>query len=239
MTAFDWSKQRVLVVAPHPDDEALGCGGLISRVKRAGGQVFVLYMTIADIRDYSAAGFSTAEQRRREFENCAAYFALDGWHLAMPGTNYNLRLDDVARAELIDLLERPGHPLALPTLEPTVVLTPDATSYNQDHRAVAHAVISALRPGPSTFRHQPLLVLAYEQVADSWTSDPPPPRNFYVELTDEDLDRKIAALKLHTSQWREHPHTRSEPALRGLAALRGAQSGYRYAEAFHCLRWRA
>ncbi|MBF6240494.1 PIG-L family deacetylase [Nocardia otitidiscaviarum] len=56
----------MLIIAPHPDDEAIGCGGLISRVTRDGGEVFVLWMTIADIRDYSATGLSTADKRRTE-----------------------------------------------------------------------------------------------------------------------------------------------------------------------------
>jgi LmbE family N-acetylglucosaminyl deacetylase len=119
-----------------------------------------------------------------------------------------------------------------------VVLAPDPASYNQDHAAVADAVVSALRPGPESFRHQPSLVLGYEEVGDCWGSRRPADRDVFIELTDVDLDRKIAALALHESQWREHPHTRSEKALRALAVLRGAQSGFGYAEAFRCWRWR-
>ena len=56
----DWSRQRVLVLAPHPDDEVLGCGGLMSRVKDAGGEVYVHFLTVGDTADFSAAGLSTA-----------------------------------------------------------------------------------------------------------------------------------------------------------------------------------
>lgn len=237
---MNWSHHRLLIIAPHPDDEAIGCGGLISRVKHDGGQVFVLWMTIADIRDYSAAGLSTADQRRTEMAHAVAFWPLDGTHLALPGERYNLRLDTVPHTELVDLLERGDHHLTLTALEPTVVAIPDPNSYNQDHAAVGAAAVSALRPGPDTYRHQPDLVLAYEEVGDPWTGHATHPAvNFFVGLTATDLDRKIDGLRLHTSQWRPHPHTRSEEALRGLAAVRGAQSGTMFAEAFRCLRWRA
>jgi N-acetylglucosamine malate deacetylase 1 len=235
---IDWSRQRVLIIAPHPDDEVLGCGGLISRVKRAGGEVFVLWVTAADIADFSPAGRSTLRQRLDEIAATAKYWPLDGWHLALPGQQYNLRLDSLPRGTLIDLLERSEHGLTLDALRPTVIIGPDPTSYNQDHQAVAEAMTSALRPGPETLRHQPSLVLAYEQVADAWTSQTPVPRTVFVELAVEDINRKIEALRLHASQWRDHPHTHSETALRGMAAVRGAQSGYPHAEAFGCLRWR-
>ncbi len=237
---MDWSKHQLLVVAPHPDDEAIGCGGLINRVNRAGGQVFVLWMTIADIRDFSDAGLSTAEQRRREMAAAADFWPLAGWHLALPDPQYNLRLDTVPQGELIDLIERGNHPLSLADLRPTAVAIPDPASYNQDHAAAATAAVCALRPGPNKHRHQPDLVLGYEEIGDDWTghvvaANP----TFYVQLTAADLDRKIDGLRLHASQWRNHPHTRSEQALRGLASVRGAQSGYPWAEAYRCLRWRS
>ncbi|MBF6354788.1 PIG-L family deacetylase [Nocardia higoensis] len=239
VTTNPWSEQRVLIIAPHPDDEVLGCGGLIGRIKREGGQVHVLYVTAGDVADFSPAGRSRKEEKFREIEKVAEFLGLDGWHLALPDGVYNLRLDTVARSQLVDLLERPGHPLALPTLKPSVVLSPDPTSYNQDHQAVASAVFTALRPGPDIFRHQPVVVATYEEVADSWSGQPALARNVFVQLTGDDVDGKVAAMELYASQRRGHPHTRSEVALRGLAAVRGAQSGYQYAEAFHCLRWRA
>lgn len=236
---MDWAQQRVLIIAPHPDDEAIGCGGLISRVIRDGGEVFVLWLTIADIRDFSDTGQSTAQQRRDEMRAAQAFWPLNGSHLALPGAAYNLRLDAMAQADLIDLIERGDHPLSLSALSPTVVAFPDPSSYNQDHAAVGAAVVTALRPGPDTHRRQPDLALMYEEVGDSWNKQQVvAPRNFFVELTTDDLDRKIAGLRVHASQWRDEPHTRSEAALRGMAAVRGAQCGSPRAEGYYCARWR-
>ncbi|MET8800843.1 PIG-L family deacetylase [Nocardia sp. NPDC004568] len=112
---IDWRQQRVLVIAAHPDDEVIGSGGLISRVKREGGQVHVLYAAIDDLVEYSPAGGSTARQRWAEIEQVAEF-------------RRTLRLDASPRAELVDLLEgRPEHGVALLVLRPTVVVAPEVT----------------------------------------------------------------------------------------------------------------
>ncbi|MEV0398691.1 PIG-L family deacetylase [Actinoallomurus sp. NPDC050550] len=234
---IDWADQRLLVVAPHPDDELLGCGALMSRVKRAGGEVFVLFVTVGDTRDFSRTGRSTGVEREREVDDVAKYINLDGHHLALPGEEFHLRLDQLPQQRLVDLIERDG-PLAVSEIRPSVVLIPELSSYNQDHRAVAAAAITALRPGPRRDRHQPDLILMYEEVADGWSGETVSPRNFHVVVEPVDLDRKIEGLRRYTSQWRTHPNTRSEEALRALAAIRGAQCGEPLAEAFHCLRWK-
>ncbi len=231
-----WAEQRLLIVAPHPDDELLGCGALISLVKRSGGQVFVLFVTVGDTRDYSAAGLSTMIEREREIEEVVKFCGIDGHHLALPGDEYHLKLDALPRQRLIGLIERDG-PMSLAEVRPTVVAIPDLTSYNQDHRAVARAAVTALRPGPATDRHRPAVVLAYEEVADGWSAEAVPPRNFHVAVDPADLDHKIEGLRRYASQWRAHPHTRSEKALRALAAVRGVQCGADLAEAYHCLRF--
>lgn len=238
----DWRRQRTLVIAPHPDDEVIGCGGLISRIKREGGEVHVMYMAVDTIDEYSAAGRSTSQQKLAELDRVAQYLAFDSFTVVDVDKGSTLRLDGVDRARLVDLLERrlAGRP-SIPELEPTVVLAPEITSYNQDHEAITRAVLTALRPGQPARRHQPALVLTYEQVADFWSGAavPAAQRNVFVELTADDVDTKLAALGMYASQSRPHPHTRSEEALSGLAAVRGAQSGYAWAEAFHCLRLRA
>jgi LmbE family N-acetylglucosaminyl deacetylase len=231
----DWSGQRLLVVAPHPDDELLGCGGLINLVKRSGGQVFVLFVTVGDTRDLSSAGLSTGREREDEIQQVAKLFDLDGIDLALPGDEYHLRLDGLPQQRLIDLIER-GSPLSVSQVRPSVVALPELSSYNQDHRSVAHAAITALRPGPAQERHQPALVMMYEEVADGWSGAAISPRNLYVGIEPADLDRKIEGLRCYASQWRTHPHTRSEEAIRALAAVRGVQCGRPLAEAFNCLR---
>lgn len=227
---------RVLIVAPHADDEVIGCGGLIQRVRAAGGEAFVLFMTAGDTKEFSSSGGSSREQREDEIRCVAAFMGFADYAIAFPGNRDHLRLDARPQAEIIDTIECRS-PLAIGRLQPSAVLFPSPYSYNQDHRAVALACLTALRPGSPAFKHQPPAVLMYEQVVDQWSMDPSHfVPNYFVELSKMDVEQKIAALKLYASQWREPPNGRSAAALSALADMRGAQSGLHHAEAFSVLR---
>ncbi|WP_049571047.1 PIG-L deacetylase family protein [Nocardiopsis sp. SBT366] len=231
----DWSQERLLVYSPHPDDETLGCGGLMHKAKRAGAEVFVQFLTVGDTADQSVKGFSTAEERHTEIKKVSEHFRWDDWHMALPGDEHHLRLDSVPRVDLTRLIERDS-PLSVAALRPTVVLVPHHTSYNQDHQAVAEAVHTALRPSNNGLRHHPRMVLSYEEAADQWRFEPVGSPNLIVELDEQDLEAKLQAMELYGSQSHEHPHTRSELTLRSLAVLRGMQAGVALGEGYHVLR---
>ncbi|QBI52029.1 glucosamine-6-phosphate deaminase-like protein [Streptomonospora litoralis] len=233
---FDWSAQRLLVIAPHPDDEVLGCGGLMHKAKSAGAEVYLQFLTVGDTADISAKGFSTADERVGEIKAVADHFRWDDWHIAFPGDDYHLRLDAVPRFEVANMIERLS-PLSVANVEPTVVLAPHRLSYNQDHQAAAEAVHTALRPSDTRLRHHPRLVLAYEEAADQWRNEPTTAPNLLVELDQAAVDAKIAAMRLYGSQFHDHPHTRSELTLQSLSVLRGMQGGVAFAEGYHAMRW--
>lgn len=229
--------RRMLVVAPHPDDEVIGCGGTISRAKEQGAEVFVLFVTVGETSDLSGAGPSTAQDRMQEVHAVADYLDFDGYAVAFEGSRYHLQLDDMPQHTLIGEIEDRS-PMSIQALEPDIVLLPRIDSYNQDHRAVSHAVMSALRPTGGHHNHQPPCVWVYEEAADQWNPGSSTTPNVYVSLDESHLDRKFHALKLYDTQYRESPNPRSVPVLAGLAALRGSQSGTPLAEAFQCLRFR-
>lgn len=234
MTA--WSEERLLVISPHPDDEVIGCGGLIAKAKDEGSEVLVQYLTVGDTHDYSANGFSSAAERTAEVAKVAELLAFDDWDVALPGNDHHLRLDTLAQRELIGLLEA-GARLSIQRSRPSVVLIPQRCSYNQDHRVVAQAAMTCLRPVGPQHRFRPQAVLAYEQIADQWNVGDGLAPNLFVELTRSQMDRKLDAMSAYVSQQRTHPHTRSREALESMAGFRGAHSGVAFAEAYHCLRW--
>ncbi|HSK97311.1 MAG TPA: hypothetical protein VK891_11900, partial [Euzebyales bacterium] len=207
----------------------------ISKVKDAGGQVFVQFITLGDTRDFSVTGLSTTDERLTEIEQVAGVLKYDDWDIALPGAQYHLRLDAMAQVDLIAVIET-GCRLSLRAVEPTVVLLPSPLSYNQDHRAVSEAATTALRPYGGEHA-APTVVAIFEEVADQWTPGVSPPPNLFVDLDAVHLDDKITAMRAYASQVRPHPHTRSLEALRTMATVRGAHSGVEYAEAYHCLRW--
>src|SRR5205807_3793661 len=80
MTDF-WAGQRLLVVTPHADDEAYGCGGTIAKVKAAGGEVFVIVASVGDLRHCGSVGTVTGETRAAELKAAMEYLQVDGYEI--------------------------------------------------------------------------------------------------------------------------------------------------------------
>src|SRR5579872_1100671 len=139
------ARQRLLVVAPHADDETAGAGGLMARIKDAGGRVFVMVMSTGDLLHFDDTGKKTKKKTRRD-ELAAAMKTLnvDGWEIVYEDTRLHLRLETLPRRELADKIERSSM-LCTEKVRPTMIVLP-APSYNQDHEAVYKAGLAACRP---------------------------------------------------------------------------------------------
>lgn len=229
------SNQSLFIIAPHPDDEVLGCGGLIKKIKDNGGKVYVLFLTVGDTQDYRKEGLSTGSERLREIERVAKYMKYDDYRIAFQGNQYHLRLDQLAQLELMKELE--NGPLSLNKLKPGIVATPYFSDYNQDHRAATMALFGATRPTPDDQKPLTKIILGYESVPTAgWWDAGKQNMNFYLHLSKKELDAKMKGLELYTSQVRLGNHPRALASIKKLAAMRGIESGVDAAEAFFTYR---
>lgn len=215
--------KRILVVASHPDDEAICCGGLIMKAKKAKAKVFVLYMSTGGSRQFMN-GKTTEKQRIREVSNALAY---GGFMARIAFHKSSTKLDTFPQKDLIEKIED-----LVKALHPNIVVIPNQNSYNQDHRAVATACITAFRPIPNSLHPQPDMILEMEE-ATTWPVGFTP--NFYVDIS-KFMKQKLELYKRHTSQITKEPHYRSPQNLKRLAGLRGAEIGVKYAEAYNLLK---
>lgn len=223
------------MIAPHPDDEVVGCGGFIKRIKDEGGKVYVLFLTVGDTKDFTKEGLSTSKQRQKEIQQVASFLHYDRHYLAFEGNQYHLKLDVLGQKRLMDVIER-DCPVALERIKPTIVAFPSPFSYNQDHRIAAAATHACLRAAPKNTRYFVPIALSYEQAADGWTFHSQPEPNFFIELREKDMRVKQKAIELYASQNRINNNPRSKDVLRNLAQLRGALAGTKLAEAFFAHR---
>lgn len=227
--------QRLLVIAPHPDDEVLGCGGLIKKIKDNKGKVYVLFMTVGNTQDFSKKGSSTFRQRVSEIEKVAKFLKYDDYTIAFPGDTFHLKLDKLSQLELISALEK--GPMSISQLNPSIIALPQPPDYNQDHRASALATIAALRPAPGEFKPVVPLILGYEFAPTAaWGVAPLNSPNFFVSLSESDLKTKVKAMEFYASQKRNGSHSRSAKTIKSLAYLRGSQCGQSAAEAYYNFR---
>lgn len=228
--------QRVLVVAPHADDETYGCAGTVARIKSLGGQAFVLLASLGGIAHYGSAGHGevmhqvSAETRLAEFSAVMEMLKVDDWEVMFEDQSVHLALDTVSRRDLVRLIERDAR-LSLENIRPTMFLIPHM-SYNQDHEALFRACMTAARPGLRTERHFVPIVLGYDNTSLFWS---PEGERFhpglYVDISDF-LDLKIDAIRTHASQMRASHFHGSPEGLELQTRLRGREVSLEAAEGF-------
>lgn len=223
--------ERVLVLAPHADDEVLGCAGLMASLAQRGAQVHVVYASVDCSRHYGLAGTTTYEERVAEIEEVSALLGFS-YEIAYPDKGLMMQLDTLPRRELVDLYQD-----AMDQRRPEVVLLPSGSDYDHDDVAVFAAGFAAARPIPEQFGKWLVPhVLAYEMTKIQWAAEPLPRFTAYHELAEEELDAKQRAIALYRTQARVSPHIRSPESVAALAVIRGAEVGVPWAEAFQVLR---
>lgn len=228
--------KRLLVVAPHADDEVLGCGGTILKAVEQGAEVALMIVSVGDlVRVGGGNEKRTGSERVTEVETVRKFLGASQAEVVKTDEESHLRLDAIPRRDLTAIIERDSR-LSLRNFKPHLVFLP-APSYNQDHEAVCRAGLTACRPHDPSALPVPPGVLLYEYPPNSWCL--PQERflpSFYVDITPH-LEKKISAYKLYESQARAGLHQNSPDNVRDLALLRGKEIGVEAAEAFQTMRF--
>lgn len=231
--------QCCLVIAPHPDDEAFGCGGTIARLKAEGSKVYVIAVSAADLKHYNVGkhAYVSGATRQQEFEASMKVLGVDDYELVYNDPEIHLKLDSMPLKDLVNLFESKSR-LAIDKIKPSMIILP-AISYNQDHEAVFRAGFTACRPGLPDVKPFQKLVLACEYPAISWSLQHEKfHANFYVDISDF-LHLKLKSLACYQSQVRTGVHHCSAENVEWLARVRGREVSVEAAEAFMCHRFLA
>ncbi len=220
--------KRILVVAAHPDDETLGCGGTMLRERAAGNEVYWLIAT--SLTESSGFSLEQAAVRAKEIEEvAAAYDVTETVQLGFP----TARLDNLPMLEIVSAFAK-----AVSRIAPTDVYLPFPGDAHSDHGVVFDAGASTSK----WFRYPSVRrVLTYETMSETdfdLSADAVGFRpNVFVDITDW-LPDKIRIMQIYASELGEHPFPRSNDGMRALATVRGAASGFVAAESFVLLRER-
>jgi LmbE family N-acetylglucosaminyl deacetylase len=216
----------VLVVAPHPDDESLGCGGTLLRHIDEGDSVHWLIVSAMT----ESQGFSEDRiaSRNTEIESVALAYRFAGVHrTGLPTT----RLDTLPMSDLVAAIGK-----VFQTTCPDTVYLPYRNDAHSDHAAVFDAAVACCK----NFRHSSVKrVYAYETLSETEfglrPDDPGFRPNLFVDIGDR-LEQKLQFLNLYSGEIGVFPFPRSEECVRAQAILRGSQAGSKAAEAFMVLK---
>ena len=224
--------KTILVVAAHPDDEVLGCGGSIAKWTASGNIVHILIMA-----EGATSRSSIRDRKVKSEELSLLEKSANSAGKILGVTSVKLldfpdnRMDSLDRLDIIKAIEE-----EIKRLKPHTVVTHHCGDVNIDHRITHEAVVTACRPQPG---HSVRLLLAFEIMSS--TEWQPPGSNFvfqpnWFEDVVKTFDFKIKALDCYQSEMREWPHSRSLNNIKNLAQYRGSMVGCEFAEGFMLLR---
>ncbi len=217
--------QKVLVVAVHPDDETLGCGGTLLKHKAQGDEVHWMIVTAMT----AECGFTPEVIARREceIETVAQMYDFDSVHrLSFPTT----RLDEVPVSQLVTAMSK-----VFQSVQPNQVFLPFWQDVHSDHQHTFSAAYSCTKVFRYPSVRKVMMVETLSETDFAQTASGSFVPNFFVDVSDQ-LERKIEILRVYQSELRPHPFPRSEESITALATLRGAAAGCKYAESFMMLK---
>lgn len=225
---FNIKNQKLLVIAPHADDEVLGCGGLISKIKKEGGEVYVLIFNVGSI--VKEGNDKATKLWKKETKEAMKFLKVDGFETIFDSDQDNRYLDSKPLHSIIKVIESESK-FSLNKIKPDIVAIPTNHSHHQDHVQVFNACVAALRPMRTPI---PDVVISYEAPEHSrWSTTGAFEPNVFVNI-DKFLETKIKAFYKYKSQVRKGQ--RNKDTIRAQAEYRGSEVGMKYCEAFYMHR---
>ncbi len=213
---------KVAIIAPHPDDETLGCGGTILKHIANGDEVFWVIVTggkdsiifeNVDIKQYSDNINYVAE----------AYKFTTVIRLELPV----VRLDTIPEHSIYDAISS-----VLKSIKPDIIYIPNLNDVHSDHQIISRIMVSCTKNFrfpyiKKIYMYETISETDYSASMQNYAFVP----NYFVDIS-EYLEKKIDIMKLFTTEIMPDPYPRSIHAIKGLAAFRGARISVLYAEAF-------
>jgi LmbE family N-acetylglucosaminyl deacetylase len=214
--------KTVLVVAAHPDDEVLGCGGTLARHVAEGDIVHAVFMTDG----VSSRGKGNDNAIKSRLEAADKAHKIIGISCSEYLTFPDNSLDTVPLLDIVRSIEE-----VIEKFAPQIVYTHNQADLNIDHCITHRAVMTSCRPLPGCSVRE---IYSFEVMSSSEWS--PFSENVFTPKMYKDIspyiDLKMAALQAYRLEMRNAPHARSMEHLRALATHRGHSVGVEYAESF-------
>ena len=217
--------KNILVIAPHPDDEVLGCGATINKLSENGGLVVVLVMTRGTPRFYSDEKIENVRNEARQAHKILG--VRDTIFLDYPAPE----LDTVSQADLSSAISD-----VIKQFNVDTVFIPHRGDIHLDHTIVFRSGLVACRPVNNCSVKE---ILSYETLSETEWAPPFSDDAFipdcFFDVTAQ-MKFKLDAMNCFRSQVRKFPNPRSLETMEALAKFRGATAGYQRAEAFMTIR---
>tara|TARA_B100001741_G_C16321191_1_gene490513 strand:+ start:31 stop:702 length:672 start_codon:yes stop_codon:yes gene_type:complete len=214
-------KKKILIIAPHADDETLGCGGTILKHKDVGDEVH--YLLISELEENKGNEIKKKSYEIQISKMIKFYNFKSSNRLKL----FASKLDSYSISYVIEKIQN-----ILKKVKPDTIYLPFSGDIHSDHNIVFKASLASAKwfRSPSVKE-----ILLYETISETNLSIDPNEFSFkpnlYKNIT-KFLNMKLKALDIYKTEIRRHPFPRSKDAIKSLAILRGSEAGFKYAESF-------
>ena len=215
-------KNNILVVAVHPDDETLGCGGTLLKHKANGDKIHWLICTTLNKNN------SYYKKREKEISKVSKLYNFNSVHQLQFETTM---VDQYSMSELIKFISG-----VINKVRPNIIYLPFKEDVHTDHKKLFEASYSCTKSFRYSFIKKIYMMetLSETDFAPSIKKDSFTP-NTFVDIS-RYINKKIKIMKVYKSEIKNHPFPRSEKTIRALATFRGSTSGCKFAESFVLLK---
>ena len=223
--------EKILIIAAHPDDEVLGCGGTITRLVREGKEVHIVILANGLTSRAKFEESKSPELLKQHHQRARQAGSLMGASSVQVLGFPDQKLDAMPLLEITQAIER-----EIERIQPDTIFTQHGGDLNQDHVITYRATLTATRPMAGGCVR---CVYAYEVPSSTeWSFQRFAPHfqpSVFFDIADT-LEVKIAAMQVYESEARDFPHPRSPRALQAIAHRWGSVVGLDAAEAFELVR---
>lgn len=220
--------KNILVVAAHPDDEVLGCGGIIAKHSKLKDNVYLIILGEGATSRHTEKTKTSRKKVRELKEQAAMASAILGIKQIYYGDFPDNSFDSVPRLEIIRFIEKIRE-----KVQPDIVYTHFYGDLNIDHRITCEAMLTAFRPIEKTKAQK---LYAFEVLSSTeWAAQSHFVPNVYRDISNT-INKKVEAFKAYKDEIKTWPHPRSIEGIEVLAKKRGSEAGLGYAEAFVLIR---
>lgn len=217
--------KKILIIAAHPDDEVLGCGGTIAKHLHNGDSINVAFLSDG-VKSRNNTNLIDVEKRKEDSISAGKILGI-----IEPPIFLNFPDNRMDSVDLLDLVQEIEHIIL--SVNPEVIYTHHSDDLNIDHQLTHKAVLTAARPLPDSKIKE---IYTFEvQSSTEWSSGAAFSPNYFVDIS-QTLEKKLSAMKKYDSEINNFPHPRSFESINALAKYRGACVGLKAAEAFRVVR---
>ncbi len=215
---------KVMVISPHPDDETLGAGGSILKLRDLGNELY--WLNITDARTGGGYNYEFIKKRKVQIDDIRNCYGFNEFiNLKFPPADLN----DCIKGELIQSIGN-----AFDQIKPDCIILPDYNDAHSDHKYVFEASYACSKIFRRGYIKRILTMEIISETNFGMPHDTFKP-NLYIDIT-EYFDKKIDALKIYDTELGNPPFPRSIEALKAQATIRGTEAGVLYAEAFRVIK---